>query len=282
MTNQAIIMRQFKLYARIAELYKAGVMVLDERALDDPVEALAQFASGYAFERQGRSPSYGAIAGKVIRALAPTPSFWEDPDAPKRIWDQFCSELGGLPSNPKVNPLCCKGWSYTTKRGTKTTSQPSAVEFAQRLTEHNYNLVGWVTAQLKQDQVQDAHRQLCGINGIGEKIASFFLREAAWCFDVTPSRDRALLQPIDVWVRRAVERMDPTVSKDHREWIVEKSNDAGVLPEAVNAGLWYLGAIIAGSQYRLFEVLNRPEQAERLVNEHIERLERQVHAWRQG
>ena len=285
MTNPAIILKQIRLFARVAELHREGEMVLNEHALEDSVRALSQFASGYAFERQGRSPSYGPIAADVIEKIGKLAGSWENTDSPIEVWNSFCTELYGLAGNakpnPKVNPLCYKGYSYETKHGRAQTNQPSVVEFSRGLKAYDHNLVAWAKNKLEQGEVSDAHGQLRGINGIGPKIASLFLRDVAWRFDISAAHHHALLQPVDVWVRRAVQRMDPTASAKCGEWIVKRVQEASVLPEAVNAGLWYLGAVIAGSEYAFFKVLDSPEWAQRKVEDHVRNLDKRVRTWRQ-
>lgn len=283
-TGSTIIREQLKLFQAVADLYRAGIMVLREEALNDPVLALSQFLFGYAFERQGRSPAYAPIARHVIEAEAAASSFWQDEEMPRKAWKSFCSTLNELrrdaKPNPMNNPLCPQGQSYLTKWGQKETPQPSVLQFVQqKLEEFDYNIVAWARRVLIDGQVHTVHGDLCSINGIGPKIASFFLRDVGWCSGIQVVCHRDLLQPVDVWVERTVTRLDPAATGQETAWIVQESQSAGVLPEAVNAGLWYFGALIAGSEFRLFQVLDSPQHAHRLVNEYVERLKKQASAW---
>ena len=255
-----VIHEQLRLFQAVASLYQAGIMVLDEEALADPILALSQFLFGYAFERQGRSPAYAPIARHVVETTTATGSFWQDEETPRKVWESFCSTLKELREdakpNPMNNPLCPRGQSYIAKRQQKETPQPSALQFVQeKLKEYDYNLVAWVRYMLLDGQVQEVHGDLCSINGIGPKIASFFLRDVAWRFGIQDFNHRDLLQPVDVWVERTARRLDPAARGREAEWIVQECQGAGVLPEAVNAGLWYFGALIAGSEFQLFQVL---------------------------
>jgi len=280
-----IVREQFRLFAAVACLYQAGIMVLDQRALTDPILALSQFLFGYAFERQGRSPAYAPIARHVIETLATRKAFWQDEEMPQRVWASFCSTLAKIRQdakpNPMNNPLCPHGYSYPGKRGLKKTSQLSVLEFVQqRLIACDYNMVAWATHMLRDGHVQTAHDALCWINGVGPKIASFFLRDVAWCFGIEVADRRDLLQPVDVWVERTAQQLDPAAKGRPAAWIVEESEAAGVLPEAVNAGLWYFGALIAGSEFRLFQALPEPQRAWCMVHEYVSGLQKQVAAWR--
>lgn len=279
-----IVCEQLRLFQAVAGLYQAGIMVLNEQALDDPVLALSQFLFGYAFERQGRSPAYAPIARHVIETTATTKALWQDEAMPQRAWASFCSTLDeireGARPNPMNNPLCPQGYSYPSKWGQKETTQPSVLEFAQqRLKDFDYNIVTWARRMLLDGQVLTVHGDLRSINGIGPKIASFFLRDIAWCFRIEVVTQRGLLQPIDVWVERTVSQLDPAAQGREAAWIVQESRAAGVLPEAVNAGLWYFGALIAGSEFRLFQALNSPQHARHMVDEHVAGLRKQADAW---
>jgi hypothetical protein len=274
------------LFQSVARLYQAGIMVLDKQSLADPALALAQFLEGYAFERQGRSPAYAPIARNAFEAAATTGDFWLEKEMPQRVWQSFCSTLKELREdarpNPMNNPLCPQGQSHITKWGQKVTSQTSVLQFVQqKLKEYDHNIVAWAACMLQGGQVQSLHGELCSINGIGPKIASFFLRDIAWCFGIQIASHRELLQPVDVWVDRTVRQLDATARGDEATWIVRESRAAGVLPEAVNAGLWYFGALIAGSEFRLFEAMNNRQLARFLVNEYVARLQRQADAWSQ-
>lgn len=279
-----IVCEQLRLFQAVAGMYQAGIMVLDKRSLDDSILALSQFLFGYAFERQGRSPAYAPIARHVIETAATMKAFWQDEAMPQRAWTSFCSTLNeireGAKPNPMNNPLCPQDQPYVSKWGQKETAQPSALEFAQqRLKGFDYNIVAWARRMLLDGQVLTVHGDLCSINGIGPKIASFFLRDVAWCFRIEVVSQRDLLQPIDVWVERTARQLDPAAKGRVAAWIVQESLAAGILPEAVNAGLWYFGALIAGSEFRLFQALNSPQYARRLVDEHVTGLRKQADAW---
>jgi len=281
-----VVYEQLRLFQAVASLYRAGMMVVSEEAEVDPILALSQFLFGYAFERKGRSPAYAPIARHAIESIGARDGFWQDKRTPRRVWESFCTTLGereDAKPNPMSNPLCPRSHSYTAGGRQKKTSQPSAVQFAQeRLKEYNYNIVAWARCMLLDGQVPAAHRDLCSINGIGPKIASFFLRDVGWRFEIQVDCRRELLQPVDVWVERTVRRLDPAARGQAAEWIVQASDRAGVLPEAVNAGLWYFGALIAGSEFRLSQALDDPRYARRLVDEHVERMKRGVDAWSHG
>ena len=279
---------EFRVFARVAQLYRAGLMVLNKLAIEDPVQALSQFAYGYAFERQGRSPAYAPIARDVIEELGRSDDFWVNEESDKRVWHKFCSRLTSVRTdagaNPKNNPLCWQGFEYDAKPGKMTIAQLSVVKFAQGLPEYGNNLLMWSKARLNEGDVQGAHNQLLSVNGIGPKIASFFLRDVAWFFDLDAElgQHRSWLQPVDVWVRRTVEHLGPKRRVGCARWIVEQAERSQVAPEAINAGMWYFGALIAGDEYTLSRAFHDTEMRDRLINEHIARLHDQIDHWGQA
>jgi hypothetical protein len=282
LSDPKIVKEQIMLFAQVAELYRAG-LTFDDSTLADPLQALSVFVGGYAYERQGRSPSYGPVASDVIRQIGTAPNFWEDEDSAKQVWRVFQETLERRTNskpNPKNNPLCCSGCVYGTGKSSAKVKGLSIVEFIQsRLKSQNYNVVRWAKGQLEAEQTREAHRALCSINGIGPKIASFFLRDVAWHFGVCPKAWRALLQPIDIWVKRAANVLDPASNGREAEWIVQTSLGMDVVPEAINAGIWYFGALIAGSEYRLAVAMGSRENAHQLVVDYIRRVTKQVRAW---
>ena len=282
MPHSEKVQEQMRLLAEIAELYKASLMLCEE-TLGDSVRALSEFMGGYAFERQGRSPAYGPMASDVVKRLARRPGFWQDRDSPKKVWTLFEKTLQQRTrsrSNPKNNPLCFWGYAYKDQRGCSTVKGLSAIEFVQRhLGSYEHNIVLWAKCQLDQDQARAAHYALCSINGIGPKIASFFLRDVAWSLKAYPDTDRALLQPVDVWVKRATYALDQESEGKEAEWIVAAAREMDVLPEAINAAMWYFGAVVAGSEYSLSLAMDSIDTAYRMVDEYVERVARQMRAW---
>jgi hypothetical protein len=136
------------------------------------------------------------------------------------------------------------------------------------------------------EETQKIYSELLGVSGIGDKIASFFMRDVACHYDVFPLPDdvdaRDLLQPIDIWVRRTVQLLRRGVvaknDDECRAFIVQSSNDAGCSPERVNQGIWYFDSEIAETEYYLHTVMTSPDGihcAEDWLERHISSL-RQV------
>jgi len=249
----------------------------------DAWHALAFFLGGYAFERQGRSPNYAPAAVDAILTLKRDDRKLTDKAIEKKVWQKFCALLCGKGLNERNNPLSPKGTPYQLKTKKKRgadhkTHDISAVEIAQKLTDQN--LVAWAKQQLSTDKVDKAWNELIKISGVKNKIASLFLRDIAVIFQLSPQKNRELLQPVDIWVRRTVWRITGATNLDDSacaKWIVSESLKQRKLPEAVNQGIWYLASQIVQSKYKLDKLLKDPESGPtglvQSVREHLSTLQ---------
>ena len=241
------------------------------------LNALLLFLEGYAFERAGRPPYFSGLAVDVLSGIGTWPpdqhlvwrrfrfalSRWKQ-DFPEIVqWDEpvevaLPDDQKGL--NAKVNPLAPLGTRFYQKgMPPALTTKESIVQLAARLAaESEVPLDIWVRDRLQKGIIQTAHSEFTGVSGIGDKIASLFMRDVACRYGI-PSLEnedaRKLLQPIDIWERRTVQLLrDGERSRYDREcqtFIVRKSIDAGCSPERVNQGIWYFGSQIAGTEYFL-------------------------------
>lgn len=232
------------------------------RKLNDPKDAMIIFLEGYAFERQGRDPSYPHIAIDVVgnsKSLEP-----------KKIWRGFSSQ--GVKLNEKNNPLyhekencCCVICTFGNKKSIITSASDA----------------------IRENKVFDFHTKLCEVRGTGPKIASLFLRDVAMWFSIVPKNSRVLLQPVDVWIKNIVRELAPEKLTDAlpkeqetekiQSWICEHSKKS--CPERVNQGMWYFGAHIAASQFRMKKAMFDKGYADSLVEQHLDSLRSTIQAW---
>jgi hypothetical protein len=271
----------------------------------DDFAALELFLDGYAFTRQGAKPDYSHAAVEVIKQLRSEGLLLTNKNAPETAWKKFKDEFkeqirnqklgerenGGL--NEANNPLCSRGEGYqrTYKEGEEkrvkclVTKKPSILEFLQR-NEPETNILKFVKDCIDRDKLADCHSKLREINGIGPKIASLFLRDVAIRYELVPSKERELLQPIDRWVRRISECLSGGKFSSDRavavaKWIVDEAEKYSVKPEYVNEGMWYFGSQIAGSEYRLLKMLHDLEYAKGLFKERMEATRQELLVWEQ-
>lgn len=278
----------FKFFTRLAELFEARFMrPLWQRYQaheGNSFDALALFLDGYAFARQGAKPDFNHAAVDVVKELRNQGHMLTGESTPQKAWDIFRSCLQDQGLNPANNPLCPSGTGYNRRRtGSSETRGSSVLEFLRQMEEFGLspNIVTLAKYSIREGQVKLCHRSICEINGIGPKIASLFLHDVASFYGVSPSEDRNLLQPIDVWIQRISEHLlQGELSKEKvAEWIVGQAIQSDVNPEAVNEGMWYFGSQIADSKYRMSKALSDLGYAKILLNEHIEAVRWEVSAW---
>ena len=141
----------------------------------------------------------------------------------------------------------------------------------------------WAKEELRDGKVQDSHGLLKNINGVGDKIASLFLRDVALVYGIAPDQSRELLQPIDRWVKRYIyhwEQDDSLKELECAHWIVERSLTAGVSPERVNAGMWHFGARVVDDRRTLLRLIDDVEAMQKKMEYHVNWMVSQVDAWR--
>lgn len=253
-----------RFFERLSCLYRAQMMDPWWRWYSEdpgPRRAFALFAGQYAYERQGRARSYPHAA---YFAIQDSPAL----DAPE-TWQAFQRELDGAKPNAKLNPLYHTAASCTCASCTFAGSDGGLVDIVEA-----------ARSELAEGHVRRAFDRLDRVRGVGPKIAPFFLRDVAVWFKIEPVRDRELLQPIDVWVRRYVARLTdgavPSTDYQAARWICESS----AAPEAANQGLWYFGSQIAASEVKLRRALAGEQYASELVERYVDQLHDAVAAWR--
>jgi hypothetical protein len=280
----------FKFLASLGELFDARFMIPLWRRYpahdSDSFDALALFLDGYAFARQGAKPDFNHAAVDVVKELKKQGPTLMGGSTPEKAWDMFRSYLKDEGLNYANSPLCPSGTGYNRRRtGLSQTHGVSALEFLGGMEKLGLspNIITWAKYSIQMDQVRDYHTRLCEINGIGPKIASLFLRDVASFYGVFPSKDRNLLQPVDVWIQRISRYLlQNGLSKEEiAQWIVRQAIQSGVNPEAVNGGMWYFGSQIAGSKYRMEKALNDLAYAKALLEEHMEAIRQEALAWNQ-
>ena len=222
--------------------------------LRNSIDAVCIFFRGYAFEHQGRSPSYPPAAVKAIKKSE------DNHDSPQDIWKNFGNSLRNKGLNKDINPLYHDDNSCNTN------------EMCIWCALGSENIVSASKEDLNKDQIKAAHDRLKRIRGVGNKIASLFLRDVAVNYNLTPIKDRWLLQPVDIWIRRIVQSLNNSSKMDNRviaEWIVDRCKECNINPERCNQGMWYFAARIAGSDFELEQSLQDMNYARNLLKNHI-------------
>jgi hypothetical protein len=252
--------KQMQFLERLGCMYVSRYMhpLWHDRKAMDSRQALELFLEGYAFERQGRSPVYAPAAVDAVNKSHNLSA--------EQVWKNFGDSLDWQKLNKLNNPL------YHTK------SQCNCVIDGLKSTSGIRNIVADARNAIADGRVREIYEEVDAIRGIGPKIASFFLRDVALRFDIAPTNERALLQPIDVWVMRIVGHFDTNLSAEGeiQSWIVDHFDN----PEMANAGMWYFASQVAGSNYEVGKALDDPKYARKLVESHVASLQAAVESWR--
>lgn len=233
-----------------------------------PWQSVALFLSTYAFQTPGVSPNYAPVSADIVKQYK---GFDDEiisnhKKLEKNIWDEFLKKIKGR-DKPKEsgNPL-----SLILNKQEKSSS------LIQRMHDEKMdNLVTGMKTYLQKNKIKDAFDFLDSIRGIGPKIASFFLcsvKEYCKKIQLPKDKTRNCLQPVDIWIRRIVNRLEPQTSDDKiASFIVRHSEN----PERVNMGMWYFGAIVCGKGwYRFEQVLKDLKTARKEWRQHRDRLKR--------
>ncbi len=112
---------------------------------------------------------------------------------------------------------------------------------------------------------------LRSIRGVGDKIASFYLRDLVVVsnLNLTNIQNRELFQPIDIWVERTVKILSGNQNLTKRQvanWLVVNCQH-NLNPEHINMGIWFFCALIANSEYRVNLSLANINKAHSLVSD---------------
>jgi hypothetical protein len=243
----------------------------------DWIEGLKFFLGGYAFERQGRPPAYPLLAVQAIEEVVGTQKL-NRPDTyfASNVWATFC-RLGQYGAEPP-------------HKGTNQNNNPiypgkgrDVITLCASLEQHHYNIYQFALAGMQNDLGQ-VHRRLDDIRGIGQKIASLFLRDLALLVD-SPIRnqDREFVEPIDIWLRRTAQILSGHADENdsdsaHAQAVIELADQAGCCALRLNAGSWYFGSQVAGTLRDLQTGIASAQALKTRLEERANKLEKEASA----
>jgi hypothetical protein len=155
-----------------------------------------------------------------------------------RIWASFRDECErkGIRPNAQVNPL-------------KPSERKKKSLFAfVRDRPNDETVAAWAFRMISEGKLKEAHTALKTVWGVGDKIASFYLRDIFWLGhglnpQVTVAADY-LLQPIDIWITRAGVALGCTEESkvSLAGFISSFERRHGIAHGGANAGFWMLGS----------------------------------------
>ncbi len=169
-------------------------------------------------------------------------SDWTDDQAEARIWIIFKEECKkrGIQPNIKVKPL-----------RPSTREKRSLFAFVRNI-PHDETIATWVFRLISEDKIEEARTSLKTFWGVGDKIASFYLRDIFWLGhrldpQATVKVDY-LLQPIDIWVERACKALGHmgTSKVSKAMFISSFEKQHNIAHGGANIGCWTFGSNYIG------------------------------------
>jgi len=238
-------------------------------------EALVCFLTNYAYERQGAATAYSKIALKCVSSKYKNGHNWRVPtknDA-KDLWEDYkniakrdYNLLDNKTKKAKVNEKCNP---MKADRGI----------IDQLVSNNTLNIAVYMRDLIDCGNTAGAYDFIKGIRGIGEKIASFYLRDIAHLsrLDERNISDLHLLQPMDTWLEQTLKILFnsdvPKNLQQKQRLIVNLCKKSGVSSISFNQGAWVLGSQITGEFGTFKEALNDHAYAQEIIKKHIEEKE---------
>ncbi len=149
-----------------------------------------------------------------------------------------------------------------------------------QLTSNNIlNITVYVRDLISCGNTAGAYNFMKEIRGIGEKIASFYLRDIVYLarLDEGNISDLHLLQPMDTWLEQTLKILFssdvPKNLQQKQRLIVNLCNESEVSSISFNQGAWVLGSQIAGEFEAFKRALTNYDCAQEIIKNHIEKKE---------
>jgi len=121
-----------------------------------------------------------------------------------------------------------------------------SLEFLRTNIPHR-NIVKYTVEGIQAGGLRKLYDDLDEIELIGDKIASFYLRDVVSLFNLYPYVPQGclkLLFPIDTWVRKFIKEQFPALKEksdaEKKQGILGICNKYGVSPVRLNQGIWYI------------------------------------------
>lgn len=205
-------------------------------------DALIHFKN-YAYERNmtGAISRYREIADLVLKPLK-NRERWSD-NLEIMIWNNFKNQClsEDIKHNEQVDPL---------KPSSK--NKQSLEKFVWNITNgENSTIAIWAYNMLNANKLMEAHKQLKTVWGVGDKIASFYLRDIFWLGSklfpaepLTKIDNIYLIQPVDIWVERAAKAIgcEEKSKREIAKCISSFEQELGLPPGGGNIAFWMLGS----------------------------------------
>lgn len=153
---------------------------------------------------------------------------WKDPDNP--LWSALCQtyDIG-----------------ERKRSGTGRERDREMVLDTLRFIVNNcegYNMLEYSVKSIKNGNIEELSKKLHNIISIGDKIASFYLRDTVFVYELDnylKPEDYHYVMPIDTWVRQISNKIG--IEADAKA-MATACQQNGVSPIKFNQGAWYIGS----------------------------------------
>ena len=272
--------RAAKLFDIASHIYKDHYLSngIFEEQFHEGYKALVCFLKNYAYARQGVLAAYSVIALQCVSKTYQDGNNWSDWSDPtevqaEKIWDDYKkiakdnfnlwdTKKNKLKVNEVRNPL---------RKEKGVIASLASIKVP--------NIAVYVRDSIKNSNTDGAYRFLRSICGIGDKIASFYMRDIGYLDKLNEQNitNLHLLQPIDTWLDQTLDILFNHKSyrtlEEKQKNIVNLCQEAGVSSISFNQGAWLFGSQIA----RDFNTFNKAVDTRSFVLEifekHIEEKE---------
>lgn len=234
----------------------------------DAFSSLLNFVTYNSYERQGSPRAYRTIARRVLNEIFKGNIEEITQKEANSAWILFKriakEDYNGIGVNETLNSL---------------NSDNGVLKILAEKGERD--IYNYVKILLQEGQVETAYAFMVSIGGIGQKIASLYLRDIAYV-ELDPAEHyHHLFQPIDTWIKQAIKIIlsytsdeAPTGDSNKQRLIVELCREAECSPIEFNQGAWFAGSVIAEDYGTLKEISENREKAEELIMEKIKESEK--------
>jgi hypothetical protein len=203
--------------------------------LENPQSGLEFFLHNGFARAGGEQAGYGDIAVEALHNCVSSAGTYqaliEKDNTSEIVWVEFerICEKQGKGVNKRVNEGVIKG----------------LIKLSKESFQCNYNPLGYMINEIE-SSMTDAFLHLRNIKGIGDKIASFLLRDIVCILDAEmkiPQKHRIFLQPIDRWIKGTAIYLWKDINERTPNWviaqrIVDKCEEFEISGVRFNQGAW--------------------------------------------
>jgi hypothetical protein len=214
---------------RYVQEYLANAKDRHEAIMNDPMEALA-FMYGKLFMRGRRDEVSIAFRDRTLAVIQR-----------HKTLEQI--DLDGLEDKLERNKV-------TNRYDRRMVRE--VISFARNeLDAHGRNVFNWAADAIRAGGAAKAYDALTGIFAVGDKLATFYLRDVALVEGIEDSiqaEDYVYFQPVDTWVEQVALALEIVETADLgriftvKHKIISDCVATGVSPPLFNAGAWMVGA----------------------------------------